>query len=252
MKIITNADDCGISKNVNDKIEEYINKGILSSTTIMSNMPFVEDAKRMYDLYKKDISFGIHLNLSEGRPMTRSQVLLDNGFFLEEQGNIIFNTNNKIHNGKFTKEEQEAIFNELSAQIDNILAHGIEYSHIDSHHHIHTRTWMLNILLQLQQKYKFSRIRRLRNYMPFSIQRCKRNGWWYLMKSRTRNLRSTDYFTSFEDIIKQANNGFVINNATIELMTHPGGKDSDTERIIMESIDLGKRFNAEIINYNQI
>lgn len=252
MKLIVNADDCGISLEVNKKIEEYINSGLLSSTTIMGNMPFVADSKRMFDLYKENISFGIHLNLSEGSPLTKSQILLENKVYLENGKDIIFNVDNKVCNSKFPKEVEDAIFNELSAQIDNILSHGIAFSHIDSHHHIHTRPYMLKVLPRLLKKYQVSKIRRMRNYMPFSIERCKRNAWWYLIKMQACKLKTTDYFCGFEEFIELAKGGFIKNNAVIELMTHPGGYTKETEEPLMESTDLKKKFNAEIINYNDL
>ncbi len=252
MKIIVNADDCGISLEVNRKIEEYINRGLLSSTTIMGNMPYVADAKRMFDLYKEQISFGIHLNLSEGSPLTESQILLDNGLCLQDGKNIVFNINNKIYNGQYVKEVEDAIFNELSTQIEKILAYGIEFSHIDSHHHVHTRPYMLKIVPRLQKKFSFSKIRRMRNYMPFSIERCKRNVWWYLVKMQTSGLKTTDWFCGYENFIKLAENGFIKNNSVIELMTHPGGYCKDTEEPLMEKTDLKAMFNAQIINYNQL
>lgn len=252
MKLIVNADDCGISLEVNKKIEEYINGGLLSSTTIMGNMPFVADSKRMFDLYKEEVSFGIHLNLSEGIPLTKSQILIDNKVYLENGDDIIFNVENKIRNSKFPKEVEDAIFNELSAQIDNVLSQGIELSHIDSHHHVHTRPYMIRILPRLLKKYKVTKIRRMRNYMPFSIERCKRNAWWYLIQMQACKLKTTDYFCGFEEFIECTKGGFTKNNAVIELMTHPGGYTKDSEEPLMESTDLKKMLNAELINYNKL
>ena len=252
MRIIVNADDCGISLEVNRKIEEYINKGIISSTTIMSNMPYVDDAKRLYDLYKDKISFGIHLNLSEGSPVRNSQILLDNAFCLENNDGIIFNIDNKKFKGKFSKEIENEIFKELSLQVENLLDHDIDFSHIDSHHHVHTRPYMLSIIPRLQKKYHFTKIRRMRNYMPFSIRRCPRDLWWYLVKMRSKELKTTDWFCGFEEFIEYAQSGFIKNDSIIELMTHPGGYTKDTEEPLMESVDLKTEFKAQIINYNEL
>ena len=215
-------------------------------------MPYVADSKRMFDLYKDDISFGIHLNLSEGTPIIRSQILLDNGIFLETEKETIFNVENKRYNGRFSKAVEDAIFDELSAQIDNVLSHGIEFSHIDSHHHVHTRPYMLKIVPRLQKKYNFTKIRRMRNYMPFSIERCKRNVWWYLIKMQDCKLKTTDYFCSFEEFIELAKGGFIKNDTVVELMTHPGGYTKETEGPLMETTNLKETFAAQIINYNEL
>ena len=76
MRLIINADDCGYSKTNNSHIKQAIEKGKITSTTIMANMPEVEDAIRLYETYHNDISFGIHLNLTEGEPLVNSQTLV--------------------------------------------------------------------------------------------------------------------------------------------------------------------------------
>ena len=47
---------------------------------------------------------------------------------------------------------------ENSAQISKIINAGIEISHIDSHHHIHTDFWILVEVLKLAKKYNISKI----------------------------------------------------------------------------------------------
>lgn len=59
-KIIINADDYGLSKKFNSGILELIEKGIVTSTTVMVNKPFIKPK----DLLKqKNISIGLHLEL---------------------------------------------------------------------------------------------------------------------------------------------------------------------------------------------
>ncbi len=252
MRIIINADDCGISKSVNEKIEKCINDGILSSTTIMGNMPALEDVKRMYDLYHENISFGIHLNLTEGKPIINSQILLDYGIYKEGGDSLIFNSDISSMNKLFNKEISLALFKELDAQIEAVLDHNIKYSHIDSHHHIHTRPYMWPIIPMLQEKYKFNKIRRMRNYMPLSFSKVFRDAWWYVLKCKTKSMKTTDYFTGFIEFIELYKTGFIRRNSTIELMVHPGGYEEEKEAPMMQEYNLRELFNAEIINYNQL
>lgn len=44
MKLIINADDFGRTRGINYGIVEAIKNGVLSSTTIMMNMPYAEHA----------------------------------------------------------------------------------------------------------------------------------------------------------------------------------------------------------------
>lgn len=252
MRIIINADDCGISKSVNDKIEMCIKNGTLSSTTIMANMPALDGTKRLYDTYHEDISFGIHLNLTQGSPIKKSQILLDNGIYKEEAGTIVFNSEIASINKLFNKEISQALFNELDAQIQCVADYNISFSHIDSHHHIHTRPYMLNIIPKLQEKYKFNKIRRMRNYMPLSFGRIARDQWWYMLKFKTKGMKTTDYFTSFIEFIEHYKNGFIKQDSTVELMVHPGGFEEESEAPMLQKYNLKELFNAEIINYNQL
>lgn len=252
LKIIVNADDCGLSLSVNLKIEEYINRGLITSTTIMSNMPEVKGAQRLYELYKDTISFGIHLNLTEGIPMRKSQLLLDKGLLVEEYGNIIFNLINKNDSRIYSKEIEKELFLELSMQFENILSHDIKISHVDSHHHVHTRPYMLRILPQLQKKFGFTKVRRMRNYMPSVFARFPRNTWWYLMKMQSSNLRTTDWFDAFSNFIELYNKGFLKYGSTIELMTHPGGYSQITEGPLMENTSIFENIKAHLINYNDL
>lgn len=44
MKLIINADDFGFSKSISNGIIDAYNEDLLSSTTIIINMPYAEDA----------------------------------------------------------------------------------------------------------------------------------------------------------------------------------------------------------------
>ncbi len=86
MKLIVNADDCGYSKAVNEAICRFIEAGKITSTTVMANMDDFDGAVRLFNQYREKISFGIHLNLTEGHPLLYSQELLDKGYYKEIGG----------------------------------------------------------------------------------------------------------------------------------------------------------------------
>jgi len=63
IRIITTADDYGMSQAINEAIIDCINNGTLTSVNVMVNMPFLNsDIKD-----KKRISIGIHWNLTIGK-----------------------------------------------------------------------------------------------------------------------------------------------------------------------------------------
>ncbi len=61
MKLIINADDFGLSPGVNEAILELGKLGTVTSTTVMTNMPYYKDIVKLLSL--KNIGIGLHCNL---------------------------------------------------------------------------------------------------------------------------------------------------------------------------------------------
>lgn len=66
-KIIITADDYGMSRAVNDAIDAGIDAGLITSTNVMTNMPFYKEAIKLKD--KKGVSVGLHWVLACGKPV---------------------------------------------------------------------------------------------------------------------------------------------------------------------------------------
>ena len=72
--VIINADDFGLCGSVNRAIAQAHRNGVLTSATIMSNMPAVDEAIKMAaDM--PELGTGIHLNLTEGKPIADASAL---------------------------------------------------------------------------------------------------------------------------------------------------------------------------------
>ena len=84
MRIIINADDLGSNETVNDAVFSLMSEKKISSATIMANGPNFDDAVTRSKIYT-DCSFGCHLNLTEFKPFTNSQILYDYGI-VDENG----------------------------------------------------------------------------------------------------------------------------------------------------------------------
>lgn len=250
-RVIINADDCGISKAVDAEIEKFIQLGKISSTTVMANMDDLEGAKRLYELYKDNISFGVHVNLTDGHPLTYSQSLLDYGFFKEDKGKIVLNGYPFI-NKRIPRILHQDVVKECVAQINCVRDTGIDISHIDSHHLMLTSSSMTTITPNVLMQANIKKMRRARNYMDkksrsFFI----RQLWFAYMKLRVKDLKSTDWFEMFASYYNIVSNGFCL-DGSIELMTHPGGCYPKEDELIL-SLDYKSFFKGfEIINYNTI
>lgn len=154
-KIIINADDFGINKVVTDEIERMIEMGAISSTTIMANGDCLDEVKRFAPLHP-EISFGVHLCMSEFSSITKSPIFYKYGI-TDEQGVFIkfaiFNLS------QYTEELKSAIKEELKAQVNIIRDLGIPISHADSHHHFHTIFQLRTVVLEVLMEFGITKIR---------------------------------------------------------------------------------------------
>lgn len=218
MKIIINADDCGLSETVDKEIEYCIQHGLITSTTVMANMPDFEGALRLYDTYRDTISFGWHMNLTQGEPLTKSQALLDYGYFVEEEGKVRMDGMAFWKQKHFPKAIREDIKKELRAQIGKIRDNGISISHADGHQHIHTSPALLLVIPSLLSELKIDKCRRMRNYVASPIARALRN--LSMIGYKWQGIRMTDAFGPLRDYF--AAPAIYTGNGFLELMVHPG------------------------------
>lgn len=249
MRIIINADDCGCSSIVDDHIEEAIKRNKITSTTIMANMDDFDRAVSLYHAYKESVSFGLHMNLTEGVPLLKSQELLEKGFYKEdEQGRVVFNGRG-FKKKLLDKGCRDAILNELIAQADKLRDSHIDISHIDSHHHIHTAMFMIPILPKLCSRIRVEKVRNIWNFTPGIISKQLRKGWSFSLKAQNRQMTFTDYFCSFGVFMEKYNAINYRNSSTIELECHPGSEHYvDEEKLLMES-SIEELTGGVLINY---
>ncbi|MGF2053912.1 chitin disaccharide deacetylase [Vagococcus fluvialis] len=141
-KVIINSDDFGYSRGVNYGIVDAYQKGILTSTTLMANMPGFEHA---VELKKKlpNLGVGVHLTLTCGKPLLKNLgTLTDDGFFKKLS---FYQSNFKI--------DSNELYQEWNAQIQKVYASGIIPTHLDSHHHTHTFGENQQVVVELAKKY---------------------------------------------------------------------------------------------------
>lgn len=249
IKLIINADDCGRTKYVDERIELFIQKGRISSTTVMANMEDLDGASRLYDTYKDEVSFGVHLNLTEGQPMLYSQPMLDAGLYVEKDGKVEFNTQ-WARNKVMPKIVRNEIIKEFDAQITAIRDNGINISHLDSHHHIHTTLLCLTITPNIASRHGITKVRRLCNYRPFGISYLGRQAWAMLVKMQNHKLKMSGYFADYGTVYTDVKGGGC-RDGVIEIMCHPGGLYVDEEELMLRE-DIVELSNAVLINYNHL
>lgn len=218
IQAIVNADDFGISEEVNQAICLCFDKRIITNTTLMVNMPYADHAV----ILAKERGFaervGLHLNLTAGMPLTTK--IRSFRLFCNSDGsfNAKFHlaTTKRLHIGR---EESEAVQEEIEAQIRKYLSFGLPEKHIDSHHHAHTDWSVLKELIPLLHKYSFRSIRIGRNMYEraslFHVQYKK----MYNKKLKGLNMKTADYFGSYRDFTAFYDR--IPDNALAEIMLHP-------------------------------
>lgn len=250
MQIIINADDLGASQEVHNESFNLMSVGLVSSATIMANAPFVENAAERSKHYK-NISFGIHLNLTAFSPISYSNELKP---IINKNGNFI--GRERLERLPIKGLLSRAIYSEFCKQVDKLLSFGIHISHIDSHEHIHTLVGVFPILKQLQKKYQIRKVRISRNiYLPeyniSKILHLKKVMYNFVLRKYYASI-TTSGFGSLKEFIANANKNN-LNHKTIEIMVHPGSVMFEEETSILKPHwyeTLPVRF--ELINYNQL
>lgn len=217
--IIINADDFGISQEVNEAIEYCFIKGLINQTTLMVNMPYTENAVELAKRSGFDKLLGLHLNLVEGTPLTdniKNTSLCEEGEF---NGAIMKNRKYRFfldtHTCKCVEEE-------LEAQIKRYLSFNVGKKHIDSHQHFHTNPSVIRILLPLVKKYEFESVRLTRNIPREEIRGLK--GIYKRMFNKTivascKNTGDTDIVANFGSIIDVSKSKNL--DGLTEMMVHP-------------------------------
>lgn len=218
--IIINADDYGYDETVTNAIIEAFFKQLITDTTMMANGEAYEYA--IEKIHENSISdrIGFHMNLTEGEPLTE-QIKKLKSFTTDGRfhGNI-----NRSH--ILTKDEKEAVYKEISAQIRKLVDSGIHISHADSHHHIHTVLSIAPIFLQVCKENGINKIRIHRNIgnIPF-YKRCMKNSYNFWL--RRNGITTVKFFGSMNDL---KYTGLLDN---LEIMVHP---DYDNHGVLIDRI----------------
>lgn len=249
-RIIINADDFGINEVVTSEIERMILSGAISSTTIMANGACLDEVRR-FTVDHPEVSYGVHLCLSEFDSLTKSEVLYKagltnkNGEFIHK---AIFDCNN-LNDPAI----QNAIHDELIAQIDLISSFDIPISHADSHHHVHTIFPLRYVFAKVLQERGINKIRIGEEFR--SVRNKLHVLKWYKRTQLNNYYRSqfvsADSFFSYADYINASQK---IKDGVIELMCHPGhqGTYYKDEMSLVESKLALNDVEIKLINYNEL
>ncbi len=161
--LIVNADDFGLTAGVNRAIIEAHSRGILTSATVMANMPAFDEAVRLAKDHPS-LGVGLHFNIAQGCPIAPAsdvQSLLDaNGEFAGTSMALL----GRALTGSLKINEVEL---ELRAQIERVLNAGLKLTHIDSHKHTHALPPVCEAIVRVIGDYQINAVRLPRERWQF-------------------------------------------------------------------------------------
>lgn len=253
MDIIINCDDLGASAEVNESIFSLMERGRVTSASLLMNAPAADEAvRRMRHL--PHCSFGVHLNVTEFAPLSGHVGLRP---LLDERGEFAGKSSDHPMNLPLTASICSGVYAEWSAQVARALDMGVPVSHLDSHHHVHTRAALLPTLHKVKQRFGIRRVRLRRNVLgarrPLRrrLHMAKQFPWNFAVRHLMHSI-TTDGFTNFAMFYERLQAGFGW-NGSIELMCHPGHADyqAETDLLCGPWKEQYAR-DARLISYNEL
>ena len=176
-RVVLHADDLGLNAAVNDGILRSARHGLLTSASLLANAPQAAPAiigwkklleaqssqalpssaaRRRLDDPERPFDLGIHLNLTQGRPLTAGQYpaeLLDREGRFPGPGTLF-----KHLRGGSTPFAAR-VEAELAAQIEFMLDHGAAPTHLNGHQYVEMMPALAGVIPRLMQKYAIRTIR---------------------------------------------------------------------------------------------
>ena len=176
-QVFFHADDLGMNRQVTDGILHGFRQGLLTSTSLLSNAP---DAARAVLLWKQLINdqasarlplhtcrarlddpfnsfdLGVQLNLTQGRPLTGNNYP---GELLDEAGRFpgVFALFSRLR--RHGVRLYQPIQAELARQVEFLLDHDLQPTHLNGHQYIEMIPVVAEIILQFLSRYNIHVVR---------------------------------------------------------------------------------------------
>jgi chitin disaccharide deacetylase len=236
--LIVNADDFGMTAGVNRAVVEACRRGVVTSATVMVNMPGFDEAVRLA-AECPELGVGLHFNITQGEPVAGPSRV---GSLLNARGLFTGTSTALARRSLLGRLRTEDVAVELRAQLEKALGAGLKLTHLDSHKHAHALPQVFEAVARVLPEYGINAVRmmleapRLGLGPPKAVKQravglgVARLSRMNLAACRRAGLATTDAFfgvaqTGFwtkrwlADVIEKLPDG------VSELMCHPGYED---------------------------
>ncbi len=230
-RLIINADDLGADEARNEGIFEAIRAGIVTSASILPNGPALGHAlEGIRSRGCEGVSFAVHLNLSEGRPLAGGLTRLagPDGNFLGKAAT------HRLLAGAGDASLEADIARETALQIGRLLDAGIAVSHLDGHQHVHVFPAALDAVAETAKAFGIVRMRipdetvpRKEGDLPEEVRVFSSLGREARRRLAAAGIASSDHFLGLAlkgrlDLERLVELAGTLPQGTTELMVHPG------------------------------
>jgi hopanoid biosynthesis associated protein HpnK len=237
-RIIINADDFGLCSSVNQAVAQAHTDGVLTSTTIMANMPAAEAAIKLAK-QMPGLGVGVHLNLFQGKPLSKDGSI---NCLLNTDGDFALTPAKLSFLSIVRRKIRNAIRKELAAQIQWVIDNGLKPTHLDSHKHIHSFPAIFPIVCGLARRFEIAAIRfifepKQLSAMPWPLpsEGGRKRARTARIMAKINRIQNSDFLKT-DCLLGVAHMGKIDVNffkavalynsaATAEIMTHPGLDD---------------------------
>lgn len=151
-RVIVNADDFGVSANINRGLVEAFRAGMVKSASILANGDAVEGALEIAE--SPGLGVGIHLTVVCGKPVSSpekvSSLLFTGGNFAPGYGKFI----QHYLLGQIKISEVEYEWESQRERLSRI-----DIDHIDSHQHLHLLPGLFDLTVRLAKRWRVKFVR---------------------------------------------------------------------------------------------
>jgi chitin disaccharide deacetylase len=244
-RLIVNADDFGLTPGVNRAIIEAHTRGIVTSATLMANMPAFDEAVELAKAHPR-LGIGLHFNLTQGRPLAPPHLVRS---LINPHGEFLGTSTKLAGRWAVGQLRSKEVIVELRAQIEALLNAGLTVTHVDSHKHAHALPPIWKILSETLSSYGIQALRRpherLRWGLAFGSPKLFKQsltatalGWLSANNSRRTPAHAVCLTDAFFGVAQTGfwSQAWLLNllaqlpAGTSELMCHPGYDDGELEQ----------------------
>jgi len=251
IRVIINADDFGLSPGVNRGIVTAFREGVLSSATLMANMPGFADAVRLAR-ENPDLPVGVHLSLLWGPPVAGADRVPS---LVEKSGDFPSSLASFALRYAAGRVADADVRTELRAQLARVVDAGITPTHVDTHKHVHCFPRVLDAVIDAAKVFGIARVR-----LPVEEGRPASAASWAKVqfaramlhdaraKLAAAGLRTTDRFAGLGEARLDA--GALdrilarLRPGTTEIMCHPGAAEDAASPYARAGLDRAAELEA--------